>query len=106
MYGSTSYISLSNPSDTNCKEGMQNSSQIGEVECNYTVISPFEHIVDITFTSWPAFIPDNNIYANNGNPAITDFYCDISGTRNASAVMCFFTDITSDNLKGKNFYHI
>jgi len=108
LYGSTSYIPLSSPSNTKCQESLQNSTQIGTVECNYTVISSFEHIIGIIFTSWPTYnLPDNNIFTNNGNPDITDFFCDISlintihANKHNSTLICHFYNIQTHNIKGK-----
>lgn len=107
LYGSTSFIPLTSPSNTKCKESLQNSSQIGTVECNYTVVSSLKHIIDITFTSWPMYnLPDNNIFVNNGNPDLTEFYCDISLINSLnikhhnSTITCHFYNIQSHNIKG------
>ena len=106
LYGVTTFISLTEASDTSCQEGLQNSSQIGTVECNYTVVSAFEHHITVVFTSWPIYnIPDNNIFISSGNPDITDFYCDVSQasvpeSQHNSTFICNFYDIQTANIKG------
>ena len=99
LYGSIAYLNLTNPSDTQCQEGLQNSSQIGTVECDYNIVSEYEHNISIRFTSWPSYTPDNNVYINNGNPDLVDFFCDVSQTD--PSVECFFSDLVSDDIKGR-----
>lgn len=102
LFGSTSYISLTSPSNINCKNGMELSNQIESVICNYTVITNKHHNIEVTFTAWPTInVPDNNIYSNNGNPNINDFFCDASGS-NSTGLLCTFYDIISQNIKGIN----
>ena len=101
LYGVTSYISLSQPTDVNCVEGLQNSTQIGTVACNYTVITGSEQTVVIQFLTWPEYTPDNNIFINNGNPSIDEFYCDVS--QSSAGVLCYFTDVINYNIKGNQW---
>ena len=98
LYGETSYISLTYASNENCQYAMQNSSRIGTVICNYTVSTPFQRVIEITFTSWP-LISDNNVFSNDGDPNIADFYCDASLSLYPH-LNCSFFDIVKDNLKG------
>ena len=106
LYGETSYLSLSSPSDSDCKTALENSPQIGTVDCTYTVVSQYQHTIEVVFTSWPEYTPDNNVFANEGNPALTDFYCDgalgemPSDRTDLLPVSCEFTDIQSTNIKG------
>jgi len=109
LFGETAFVSMSNATDGDCQRRLENSSQIEGVECAYAVESPQEHRLNLTFTAWPTFgIPDNNVYANDGNPGITDFFCDISladldlpdSVRNAT-IKCSFFDIQAHDIKGK-----
>lgn len=100
LYGSTSYISLSVPSNSHCQAQLESSDQIGTALCNHTVVSDFEHSINVTFTSWPSYTPDNNIYVNDGNPLITDFFCDASLAVNTEGTLCFFSDLQKDDIKG------
>ena len=101
LYGETSFISLSYPSNEDCQYALQNSTQIGTVVCNYTVITPYRRVINVTFTSWP-LISDNNVFSNDGDPSITDFYCDISQSAD-SRLNCSFYDIVNTDLKGIAF---
>lgn len=112
LYGITSYISI-NGTNEECKFNLENSTQIESVECILTRMSPMQINIDITFLKWPSIgIPENNIYVNNGNPLITDFYCDVSKIilpnnviRN-STIVCNFYDIYAKDIKGNYLYYI
>jgi hypothetical protein len=111
LYGETTYVSLdSSTTDEDCALQLQNSSQIEAVACNYTRVSALQVRLALTFTAWPSYgLPDNNVYVNSGNPAVTEFYCDVSqlvglpsdpGAHN-STVQCSFYDIQTRDIKGK-----
>ncbi len=112
LYGKTAFISLSSPSNSDCIAALENSPVIGTVLCTQTVLSSEKQRLTITFTSWPTLLDsaDNNVYDNNGNPAITDFYCDSSLASTVlstdhsivlpGVVQCNFNDIVSTNIKG------
>lgn len=102
LYGVTTFIPV-NTSSVQCKQALENSTQIGTVDCYYNMISSYELEMIITFTSWPLYTPDNNIFVNNGNPLITDFYCDASLLANSHGIHCTFQDIQNENIKGKFF---
>ena len=106
FYGITSYISLTNTSNSSCEENLQLSSQIGTVSCNYTIISPWEYLLGMAFLTWPTYVPDNNIFINNGNPLIDDFYCDVSLTNTGNLTECHFSDVVNENIKGKRYVNI
>jgi hypothetical protein len=96
--GETSFISLTNPSDSNCVAGLKTSGKIGIVGCEYTVVSGTEITFKITFYSWPTYSKENNLHSHNGNPLITDFYCD--NTLSTNPVSCLFSDVQNTNIKG------
>jgi hypothetical protein len=105
LYGYISYIYMSDPLPTNqlCKASLELSPQIGTVVCNYTIASPFVHELNISFVSWPLFTPDNNIYVNNGNPSVVDFFCDTSLSVDPENTLCYFEDLVVNNIKGMFF---
>jgi hypothetical protein len=117
LYGVTSFIQLpdlaGNAStaqllaSNQCRIALESSSRLGRVLCNYTIVSPSAHLLDITFLSWPSIgANDNNIFPNSGNPLITDFFCDVSRSEipsspaHNSTIRCEFFDIEFDNIKG------
>lgn len=121
LYGVTAYIpmptnSTADPEHWNalCKEALERSAVIGSVACNYTVRSSTRHDIVIEFESWPSEVVTNNIYSHTGNPAIGDFYCDVSkttipvladvGNQHNSTVLCILNDLVSDNVKGTFAY--
>ena len=101
LYGETSYISLTYASNENCQYAMQNSSRIGTVICNYTVNTASHQEITISFTSWPPFADD--IYPNDGNPAIGDFICNPS-TKYVSS--CMLYDVQFRQIKGMSNFII
>ena len=95
LYGETSFISLSYPSNEDCQYALENSSRIGTVTCNYTVNTVSRREISITFTSWPLYA--NEIFPNSGNPALSDFEC-VTYSKTSSA--CELIDIQSTQIKG------
>lgn len=96
--GKISYISLSNPSDTDCMEGLTNSRSYGLVGCTYTNSSAHSYDFSIIFYSWPSYPTENNLYFHDGNPPITSFSCDTLLTD--AGVTCSFEDVVSTNIQG------
>ena len=79
LYGITTYINMLNITNNTCVTALESSNQIGTVSCNVQILDAYNIHMIITFMTWPSInIADNNIYTNNGNPAITDFSCDVS----------------------------
>ena len=97
--GKISYISLLNPSDTDCMEGLTNSRSYGLVGCTVTNSSAHKYVFNIIFYYWPAYPTENNLYFHDGNPPISSFSCDTVLTD--AGVTCSFEDIVSTNILGK-----
>jgi hypothetical protein len=96
--GSTSYITLGSPSSDNCEAVLEANAKFDDVTCTYTSVSSTARRFVITFVSWPKLPQENNIYTHNGNPASTDFLCDVSKTD--STIQCTYSDVVSTNLRG------
>lgn len=96
--GSTTYLTLGDPSSENCEEVLELNPKFDDVSCNFTANSTTKLWFDITFESWPTFPQENNLFFHDGNPANTDFLCDVSKTD--STVLCQFLDTVNTNLKG------
>ena len=60
-------------------------------------VNSYHRIFEIEVLEWPLYSRENNLYFHDGNPAITDFHCDITQTGND--VQCEFTDVNTQNLK-------
>ena len=98
FYGYTSLLSLSSPTAANCVNALQSSPQIGRVSCVYSHITTNVQQIVVTFLDWPTVTVDNNLFENNGDPSVLDFYCDTSNTN--AGVSCNFTDTNNTNIIG------
>ena len=120
--GETSFLIVSSSaSGDSCERSLQASGKFASVDCVYTQVtiellrillivfsilivnyylqvSAYIRRFDVEVIEWPLYSGGNNMYSHDGNPAVTDFYCDITQT-NADAA-CTFTDITFTELKG------
>ena len=96
---STSFIHLGYPSSSNCESVMEADPKFADVTCEYSQVSTTTRRFDIAFVAWPTLPKENNLYFHNGNPASTDFLCDVS--RTDSTVECTFSDLVTTNLRGK-----
>lgn len=96
----TVVLSLSSPSSAECIDAFENSQLFQYVNCKFTKILSVHYQYDVTIYSWPTYPQENNLHSHDGNPAITEFYCDISSTD--GGVYCLFEDIVKDNVRGKS----
>ena len=96
--GVTTFINLSPATDSDCKRAVESSPQIGTVACTFAQITSKIFTFTFAFFSWPMPARSNNLYSHNGNPAITDFYCDVSQVT-GGVPSCTFTDVQSDNIR-------
>lgn len=97
--GQRSILSLSNPSGPNCIKGLEQSDFITSVNCTFMMASSNRYLYNITFIKFPTFTKENNFHTNDGNPLVTDFYCD--GSLASSGVTCVFTDVVNTGLRGE-----
>jgi hypothetical protein len=96
--GETSYITLGSPSSSNCETVLETNPKFTDVTCTYTSVSATVRRFEITINSWPQLPKENNLHFHTGNPAITDFLCDMSKTD--STATCTFSDLVTTNLRG------
>lgn len=96
--GSSVTLSLTSPSSAECIQAFENSLLFNYVNCKYSASTSTERLYVITVYSWPTYPRENNLHSHNGNPAITNFYCDTSNTN--SGVYCVFKDIVNTNIRG------
>eukprot|EP00603_Paraphysomonas_imperforata_P008316 CAMPEP_0114435894 /NCGR_PEP_ID=MMETSP0103-20121206/13114_1 /TAXON_ID=37642 ORGANISM="Paraphysomonas imperforata, Strain PA2" /NCGR_SAMPLE_ID=MMETSP0103 /ASSEMBLY_ACC=CAM_ASM_000201 /LENGTH=1204 /DNA_ID=CAMNT_0001606031 /DNA_START=167 /DNA_END=3781 /DNA_ORIENTATION=+ len=96
FHGEIVYISLDSPSNHHCTASLRASPQFQDVVCDYTFVDT-RMVFQITFNKWPLAPKQNNLYTHDGNPPITDFYCDIS--RADATTTCTFDDIQATNVQ-------
>jgi len=99
FYGEISVFDVNSPSSNDCILKLQTNKFFGTVDCTYTYISSNQIQYLITILTWPVNTKENNLHYHNGNPSISDFFCDTSLT--GADVTCKFTDLVSSNVKGK-----
>lgn len=96
--GSTTYLSLTEPTAKNCKAALESSVQFAMVGCTVTQPSALSIQYTITFYSWPHNVKSNNFHYHDGNPQLHEFLCDTSLT--TSDISCLFGDVQNDNVIG------
>ena len=79
-----------------CKKGFEASPKIKEVTC---AVSGTDTDSDFTveLVSFPYYSNENNIFSHDGNPSLSDFYCDTSST--TGGVACLFEESVDTNVK-------
>ncbi|CAE7549684.1 unnamed protein product, partial [Symbiodinium microadriaticum] len=98
--GETTLLPLASMTDSTCESLLEAAEKFGDITCDYTAVSATQHTFLLTFVTWPLTPKENNLYTHDGNPATTDFMCDIS-SMSSSTVTCAFTDVSASNLRGK-----
>ena len=97
--GVTSFLAVgASASNSSCSTSLQASGRFQNVRCSYSMLSSYVDKFTIRVLAWPQQPGLNNLYSHNGNPSITDFFCDISQTNSDS--QCLFTAIVNTNLVG------
>jgi hypothetical protein len=96
--GKTSFVSLTNPSSSDCISALQSSGSYGYVGCNFTAVSSSEYKYQFVIYSWPVYPVENNLYSHEGNPSASAFYCDASQA--TGTLFCSFTDVSATNIRG------
>ena len=95
--GETTFFSLTSAATVLCTAQLKASPQFEDLTCDFSQPTPTRYVFLITFLRWPRAPKENNFYSHDGNPPITDFYCDIS--RADPDVKCTFNDVVSTNVK-------
>ena len=94
----TAYLDLAaaKRTDSLCAHGIMASPKIKEAGC---VVSGTDTDADflIELKNFPYFAEENNLHYHFGNPALTDFWCDTSGT--TGGVACLFEEAVDTNVK-------
>lgn len=86
-------------STSSCADTFTNKGKFGTVTCTYNKLDRLLRRFTLEFKSWPTYPKDNNLYANDGNPSINEFFCDF--TYSIGGATCIFSDILSTNIVGK-----
>lgn len=98
FFGEISVFDMNSPSSSDCTLKLQTNPYFGTIGCTYTYINNYQIQYVITFLTWPMNTKENNLHYHDGNPAISDFFCDTSLT--STGVTCKFTNLVSSNLIG------
>ena len=96
--GNPIYLPLASPTNAACSLALNESLQIGSVNCTYSTITSDTQRLVLTFTDWPDISTGNNFYANDGSPSASDFYCDVSQAN--AGVTCSFVDTVQSDIAG------
>jgi hypothetical protein len=92
-------LDLASPSPGQCESAFEASGKFRDVSCTFTSLSLSHYRFTVVVLEWPLVPAENNLYAHNGNPPLSDFMCDVSLA--TTAVRCNFTDVIASNIKGK-----
>jgi hypothetical protein len=82
-----------------CSELLSYNGKFGLVGCKFVLHYGYHLAFHLTFYNWPIYPKDNNLFSNNGNPSIYDFYCDV--TYSTRSTYCTFTDVVNTDVIGK-----
>ena len=93
-------LDLKSPSSVQCESAFESSPKFRDVSCLFTFISSSHYRFTVAVLEWPLTPAENNLYAHDGNPRLSDFMCDVSLA--TTAVRCNFTDVKASNIKGKD----
>ena len=97
--GYTTSHSASHVSAVTCEGAWEALENVEDVDCqseNFGAGSFY----NVTFNQWPTMPMENNYFSHKGNPALSNFTCDVSGAFSASGsqVLCNISDLVSDDI--------
>ena len=95
---STSIVIGSSATNTLCKDALESTGLYKRVGCT---VSDSGKQFDVIIYDWPLYPKENNIHAHFGNPAISDFFCDVTASTQISGngVRCSFSDVSATNIR-------
>eukprot|EP01041_Mallomonas_annulata_P011812 gene11812-24748_t len=97
FHGETTMIALAGASSQECTAALKTARRFNNIGCEFVYISHNDYIFKITFYSWPTIPAENNIHTHEGNPSISEFFCDRSSA--SADIICSFKDIISNNIR-------
>lgn len=98
-------LSLQQISASVCTDALSYKGKFGLVLCSPFYQTSTRYFYQLTFANWPVYPVDNNLYVNDGNPAITEFRCMLpKDTEYGADTTCVFTDVEATNIQGKLFH--
>jgi hypothetical protein len=81
--------------DAECKASFESLANIDTVNCTSRRLSSRMIEYKITFLSFPLWPAENNVFVNDGNPLLSQFYCDTTRVTNSRKVYCELYDSTT-----------
>jgi hypothetical protein len=98
--GTKIFLPLDGMSSDYCSQLLSFNAKFGLVGCRFDAHpGTYHYTFELTFYNWPVYPKDNNLFANDGNPSIYDFYCDV--TYASATAYCQFYDVVSNDIIGK-----
>ena len=97
--GYTTSHSASHVSAVTCEGAWEALENVEDVDCQ-SENSGAGSFYNVTFKQWPTMPMENNYFSHKGNPALSNFTCDVSGAFSASGsqVLCNISDLVSDDI--------
>lgn len=86
-------------SNVTCNDKFAFLGKFAHVGCSQVTVNNQHFYYEMVFYSWPVYPKDNNLYSHDGNPPITDFFCDT--TYASRGTYCEFEDIAAINVRGR-----
>jgi hypothetical protein len=96
--GTKVYLPFEGISSEYCSDLLSFSGKFGLVGCKFISNVGYHMTFELTFYNWPIYPKDNNLFINNGNPSIYEFFCDITYAN--PSTKCTFSDLISDDVIG------
>ncbi|KAL3658407.1 hypothetical protein V7S43_016542 [Phytophthora oleae] len=93
---------LDQVTDDLCTRIFRRFQNLGELTCERVSFNTHSSSFDVTLRSFPTFPIMNNLHYHNGNPPVSEFWCDPANVRLSSpsgSVQCIFESITESNVK-------
>ena len=85
-------------SNVTCNDKFAFLGKFAHVGCSQVTVNSQHFFYDMVFYSWPIYPKDNNLYSHDGNPSLSEFFCDT--TYSSHGTYCDFEDVAAINVRG------
>eukprot|EP00981_Chlorochromonas_danica_P006069 scaffold1268_cov174-Ochromonas_danica.AAC.3 len=93
-------LPLEQISSSVCTNLLSYKGKFGQVDCSPYYQTSTRYFYQLSFTRWPVYPVDNNLYVNDGNPDVTEFRCMLpKDTEYGADTTCVFTDVQATNIR-------
>lgn len=94
--------------DQNCQKAFEALPNIRKVRCTiqYSSSRYGGFVILVQFIEFPIIPYLNNVYTNDGKPALSDFVCETKQINTLGTVTCVIEEVAVNTIPGIDYYYV